>query len=135
MKKPLALNPPEWLADEAVGEWARVLGLPGVEITPRMVAVLAAYCQNWARWVESERMLAEHGCEVVLRDDKGVVKSVGPSPWIGIGAKAHDRMLKAARDLGLTSCGSAQVRAPKADAAVVGEAASSAAREWFGDLN
>lgn len=67
--------------------------------------VLAAYCQNYARWQQAEKVLEEHGTEIIFRDDKGTVKSVSPSPQIGISTKALDRMLKAASQLGLRANG------------------------------
>lgn len=122
---------PAWLCDAAKAEWARVVALPEMGFGAGDIAVLSAYCQNWARWVESERMLTENGCEVIIRDDKGAVKAAIPSPWIGIGTKAHDRMLKAAKELGLSSerpVAASTKRAPVA----LPESSESVASEWFG---
>jgi phage terminase small subunit len=62
-------------------------------------STLAAYCQSFARWVAAERLIEEHGTEIVLRDDKGNVKSIQISPQVNISGKAFDRMVKTAAQL------------------------------------
>jgi P27 family predicted phage terminase small subunit len=60
---------PEHLSDEAKVEWGRVsheladLGL----LTRIDRAALAAYCQSWARWKESEEKLRETGLVVTTK--------------------------------------------------------------------
>ena len=89
--------------------------------------MLAAYCQSYARWVLAEQALELHGTEVVLRDDKGVVRSVAVSPQVGISNRSLDRMLKCAPMLGLT----ANIAKPGAAPAVSEDAAGSA---FFGAI-
>ena len=51
------LDAPEWLAPEARAEWDRVVEAyaeSGV-VTPLDRAMLATFCQLWARFVEAER--------------------------------------------------------------------------------
>lgn len=89
---------PSWLNPDARQEWARLVA-SGYEPTVGESSTFAAYCQNFARWLQAEKVLEEHGTEIVLRDDKGNVKSVQVSPQVGISNKALDRMLKAAERL------------------------------------
>ncbi len=52
-----ALDAPDWLAPEARAEWDRVVEAyadAGV-VTPLDRAMLATFCQLWARFVEAER--------------------------------------------------------------------------------
>ena len=52
-----SLHAPDWLAPEARAEWDRVLEAyaeAGV-VTPLDRAMLATFCQLWARFVEAER--------------------------------------------------------------------------------
>lgn len=79
-----------------------MLPLIGDSLADEDTAVLASYCLCYARWRAAEQLLDQHGTEIVLRDDKGVVKGVLPSPQIGVSIKYHDRMLKAASLLGIT---------------------------------
>lgn len=116
------MTPPKWLNEIAVAEWRRV-AKKGHD-----PSILAAYCQSYARWVLAEQALEQHGTEVVLRDDKGVVRSVVVSPQVGISNKSLDRMLKCAPLLGLT----ANLAKPSASvAATTGEAAGAA---FFGAI-
>lgn len=89
---------PTWLNAAAKEEWARIVE-SGFRPTASQESTFAAYCQNFARWVQAEKVLEEHGTEIVLRDDKGNVKSVSVSPQVGISNKALDRMLKSAEKL------------------------------------
>jgi P27 family predicted phage terminase small subunit len=94
------MNPPEFLSAPAKEEWARMLSL-GIRVVEADAGILAAYCQNYARWQDAEKAIAEHGTEVVIRDDKGTVRGVVPSPQIGIAAGALRQMMAASTHLGL----------------------------------
>jgi P27 family predicted phage terminase small subunit len=121
-----AIDPPAWLNADAKAEWFRVLASGFKPAAGVDHSVLAVYCQSFARWVQAEKILEEYGTEVIIRDDKGVVKSAGASPQIGISRGALDRMLKAAGQLGL--------RANLARAAGGEHAArteTAAASDWF----
>lgn len=89
--------PPDWLCEIGKIEWQRVYRADLDE------TLLGAYCQQYGRWREAEAVLEAHGLEVVLRNDKGEVRAVMPSPQVGISTKAFDRMLKAAAAIGLTA--------------------------------
>jgi P27 family predicted phage terminase small subunit len=60
-----ALNPPDFLSDEARAEWARVV--PELSrlrlLTILDIAPLAAYCASFGRWIEAERILARMAAE------------------------------------------------------------------------
>lgn len=61
---------PSWLSREGKAEWRRVV--PALERTGMLRkvdrAALAAYCAAWARLVEAERLIAEHGQMVMVED-------------------------------------------------------------------
>ena len=99
------MEPPDVLTPAALKEWHRILG-SGAVIADLDCGVLAAYCQNYARWQDAERLIAEHGAEIIIRDDKGIVKNAVPSPQIGIARGAFQQMLAAASHLGLKARGS-----------------------------
>jgi P27 family predicted phage terminase small subunit len=86
-----------------------VLLLIGKSLRQEDMAVLASYCLNYARWRAAEMLIEEHGTEIVIRDDKGVLKTLMPNPQVGISTKYHDRMLKSALGLGLTAGGRSAV--------------------------
>ena len=95
---------PDWLLPEAAKEWVR--------LSPELIRLrvltsadwgqFAAYCQNFARWVEAEQFMKEHGDTYVSRDDKGAVKGMGPVPQFGIAQKCLEKMHKFAVEFGLT---------------------------------
>ncbi len=97
---------PDHLAPAAVAEWNRIsrelhaLGL----IAKMDRAVLAAYCQAYARWVEAE-------CKI--KEDGSIVKSPNGypmmSPWLVIANKALEQMHKFAIEFGLTPAARSRV--------------------------
>jgi len=125
----LAPVAPEWLAEEAKAEWARVLSCH--RVTERERGLLAAYCQAWARWHQAETAIERDGTEIVIRDSRGMVKSVLASPNIGISARAHGQLVKAAIELGLTT-GRRGVIAKVPSAS--GKPEETVASGWFDDL-
>ncbi len=126
-KKSKLICAPDIVTGSALVEWHRIVGLFQFS-NEALVALVAAYCISWARWAESEKRLGQDGCEILIRDDKGTLKSVVPSPWIGIGAKAFDRMLKCAKELGIGP-GHRAVAGKPADSTSRSEEQVSA--EWF----
>ena len=56
-------------------------------LSPVDLQLLAAYCQAFARWREAEARVEADGAVLVMRDDKGTVKSVSPSPWAALALK------------------------------------------------
>lgn len=97
--------------------------LIGKSLKQEDMAVLASYALNYARWRSAEMLIEEHGTELVIRDDKGAVKTAMPNPQVGISTKYHDRMLKSAQALGLTAGGrSAAARSTPTKNQTVGDA-------------
>lgn len=97
---------PEHLDDEARREWFRVVpSLVGANVLTRVDhAALAAYCQNYSRWVAAEAIIAEAGLTFV--GNRGMIRR---HPAVGI---AHDAMMaiKAfACEYGLTPVSRARV--------------------------
>ena len=83
----------------AKAEWkrlARCLHDLGV-ISELDRAALAAYCQAYGRWVESERRLKE--TPPLLKTPAGYVQ---PSPWLAISNKNVELMHKFMSELGLS---------------------------------
>ncbi len=100
---------PDFLCPEAQEEWRRVLedarplGLLGRENR----AVLALYCQAWARMTVAERHINEHG-SVVPAPRTGVPMQ---NPHVSIARSAGDRVAKMAVEMGLTPSSRSRVGA------------------------
>ena len=84
---------PDHLSKRAKKEWARAgkLLLDANVLTEADYAVFAVYCQQWSRWVEAERAIAETGTLVKTPNGYAV-----ESPLVAIAGKAMERMMKAA---------------------------------------
>ena len=99
-----SLEAPGWLLPVAREEWARVL--PELErldrLSPVDLQLLAAYCQAFGRWREAEAGIERDGVVLAIRDDKGTVKSVQPSPWAALALKHAAAMRSFAVELGLS---------------------------------
>ena len=96
--------PPEWLLPEAKAEWlrcwdelARLERLSVVDLK-----VFEGYCMSYARWREAEAAVDRDGGVVVLRTDKGEVRSLAASPWAGLALKYLTAMKACAVELGLS---------------------------------
>ena len=91
---------PAHLIDEALAEWHRMvpvldgMGLLGKENR----ATLAIYCANWARMVEAEAHVSEHG-SVVPAPRTGVPMH---NPYLSIANKAAELVSKMAAEFGMT---------------------------------
>jgi phage terminase small subunit len=99
--KPLPAAP-AWIDEDARLEWDRSL----LSIKPRDVASVnlteyEVYCVAFCRWQAAEKHLKESGTEVVIRNDKGEVKSIIASPQVLISQKAYEQMSKARNASGL----------------------------------
>jgi len=92
---------PPHLSRAAKTEWLRVTRylarLPGM-LDQLDRAILAGYCQAYARWADAERELVATG--------GAVVKSPGgypiQNPWLAIANKAMDQYHKAAVEFGMS---------------------------------
>ena len=92
---------PSWLSALAQTEWSRVIKLPGVIESEPDESTVASYCVAFARWRQAEGVIDAEGSELVLRDDKGVVRSVSVSPQVAISEKYHKLMLVSAKAIGI----------------------------------
>lgn len=97
---------PSHLNEPAKTEWRRiahVLYEAGL-ITHIDRALLAAYCQNYGRWVEAELKLKELR-ESVPKQDL-VIKTMNgnyvQNPWIQIANRAQEQMAKLAVEFGMS---------------------------------
>ena len=77
---------PDWMPDLARAEWERVLAV--VDVAPDAL-LLERHCLAYAAWREAEAELVATGRVIVLRDDKGNVRSAAPSPWQAIADRAR----------------------------------------------
>lgn len=68
-------SPPDFLSPEALQEWHRVIGeLHRLRLVSSLdVAVFAAYCQSYGRWVSAERLLAKQAADDLTTE--GLVKT------------------------------------------------------------
>lgn len=90
---------PAWLRTEAKAEWRRVAGrlhAAGI-LTYVDMAVLAMYCQAWARLIEAEKMVKKHGQVVV--SSKGTEYM---SPWLTAAMSAEKSVSALAAKLGMS---------------------------------
>lgn len=89
---------PEWLSDEARGEWDRVVPelarLDVLKAEDR--AALAAYCETWATFVEATRIVALEGLTIDAK--QGTL----PHPAVGIARNAGRELRTWAGQFGLT---------------------------------
>lgn len=67
------------------------------------MAVMASYCQSYARWVEAEMAIEGEGTE------RSGEKADYVNPQVKISGQYHGQMLKAAAMLGLTAGGRSAV--------------------------
>ncbi len=104
-------DPPEILKDEALVEWDRItLLLADVGLIAKLDrAVIAAYCQAWARWVECERQLVTTG--LIIKAANGFPMY---SPYLTAANKALDQVRQLSEQIGLS--GSARSRIKASDA-------------------
>jgi P27 family predicted phage terminase small subunit len=90
---------PPWLLAEAKAEWKRIfpelmrLGLA----TLVDQAALAGYCQAFAHWVESEKVLAKRGCVMLCPSGYELQR-----PEVAMAQKFYSLMHRAAMEFGFT---------------------------------
>lgn len=109
---------PAWLGTAAKIEWRRVAKeLAALGILSRIDrAALAAYCQCYAHWRAAELAIRANGVTVVIRSDKGEVKSITAAPEVAIAGKMMDRMRAFASEFGMTPSSRTRVAKPGDDA-------------------
>ena len=110
--------PPPHLADEAKVEWGRVghelyqLGL----LTNLDRAVLAVYCQSYARWVKAETALTVMAAADNLTGGLMTKTSNGnaiQNPLVGIANKAMADMVKYAAEFGMSPSARSRIEAAR----------------------
>ena len=111
-------DPPDMLRDEALAEWRRItLLLAEVGLIAKLDrAVIAGYCQAWARYVEAERQLVTTG--LIIKAANGFPMQ---SPYLSIANKALDQVRQMSEQIGLS--GSARSRIKAGDAPADADAA------------
>ncbi|HEY9714177.1 MAG TPA: phage terminase small subunit P27 family [Chroococcales cyanobacterium] len=100
---------PNWLKKEAKNEWFQVcelLAKAGV-ITRVDKAVLAAYCQSYARAVELERQIKK----IADYTDETPSGYKQQAALVGVLNKTWDRTIKLAAELGLTPSSRSRIHA------------------------
>lgn len=109
-------SPPPHLADDAKVEWGRVaeelykIGL----LSSVDRAVLAAYCQAYARWAQAERAINEMGKADVLTAGLMIKTTNGnaiQNPLVGTANKAATDMVRYAAELGMTPSARSRITA------------------------
>lgn len=101
-------RPPRLLQGEALKEWRRVTKLlQEVGLIAQLDrAVVAAYCQAWARWIECERMLEETG--LIVKAPNGYPMY---SPYLSAANKAMDQMRQMSEQIGLSGSSRSRIKA------------------------
>lgn len=91
-------NPPSWLSREAAAEWRRVVpGLSRLDILKEEDrAVLAAYCETWAQFVDATRTVQREGLTIEAK--QGTLSH----PAVGIMRNAGRELRAFAAHFGLT---------------------------------
>ena len=108
--RPICPHRPQWLVGEARKEWERIapelrrLGL----LTTVDRAALAAYCQNYARWVKAEEFLSAN--DWTFTTDNGYIQQ---RPEIGIAHKAMALMKAFCQEFGLTPASRTRISVPE----------------------
>jgi P27 family predicted phage terminase small subunit len=113
--RPGVPNPPTWLDREARAEWTRVV--PELERMGILAtidrAILASYCDCWARWVEARKALVDSGVlqPASRKRDGDAVKNPAWQVYRDAGTQ-HSNL---ARQLGLTPAARLRLTPPKKD--------------------
>lgn len=94
----IAPEPPDWLSEEAAAEWRRVVpGLTRLDILKEEDrAVLAAYCETWATFVDAIRQQHREGLTIEAK--QGTLAH----PAVGIARNAGRELRSFAAHFGLT---------------------------------
>lgn len=105
--KRLPPDPPEWLSGEALAEWHRVVpGLSRLDLLkPEDRAVLTAYCETWARFVDATAEVREHGLTVEnhsTRKDGTESTWTTTNPAVGVVTQAGKELRAFAAQFGLS---------------------------------
>jgi P27 family predicted phage terminase small subunit len=101
-------TPPAMLSGEALSEWRRVTPLLAeVGLIAKLDrAVITAYCQAWARWVDCERLLRETG--LIVKAPNGYPMY---SPYLSAANKAMDQVRQFSEQIGLSGSSRSRINA------------------------
>ncbi|OFV69407.1 phage terminase small subunit P27 family [Acetobacterium wieringae] len=102
---------PVWMNDQAKKEWRRVIKLiieEEKELEEKDFKTLETYCVNYAKWLKCEEILDHQG--LTFETPNGYVQQ---RPEVSIGNKAQERLLAAAKELGLTPAARARMNRNK----------------------
>lgn len=100
---------PEWLSPEAKREWTRLVkALPEELLTQADRMVLAAYCQNWADYVDAVKDLAQNGWS--YRSESGYEAS---RPAVTKMHKALEKLMSLGAKLGLSPSDRVRLAVPE----------------------
>lgn len=144
--EPSAIEPPEFLNDEARAEWARVCPLlfKARVITELDRAIFASYCEAWATYVQACRDVAKYGTVLISKKPcptcKGTCQTAGgeacsrcegkgfitgqayQGPWVNVRSMADKQMRACAVELGLTPSSRTRIHVAPDDQDVTGKA-------------
>ncbi|MEG1186063.1 MAG: phage terminase small subunit P27 family [Eubacterium sp.] len=101
-----------WMNDEAKKEWRRVMKLiieENKELEDKDAKTLETYCVNYAKWLKCEKIMDVDG--LTFETPNGYIQQ---RPEVSIGNKAQERMLAAAKELGLTPASRSRMNKQKA---------------------
>lgn len=91
-------KPPTWMSREAAAEWRRVV--PGLQrldlLKEEDRAVLTAYCETWATFVDASRVVRREGLTIDAK--QGTL----PHPAVGIARNAGRELRAFANHFGLS---------------------------------
>jgi P27 family predicted phage terminase small subunit len=103
----IAPKPPTWLSREAAAEWRRVA--PGLQrldlLKEEDRAVLVAYCETWAQFVEATRTVTKEGITTKVTSISATGSATSrtvPHPAVAIARSAGRELRALAAQFGLT---------------------------------
>lgn len=107
---PAIPDAPDWLSAEARAEWERqVLQLTPLGLLAKADrALLAAYCEAWAEFVEAVEFVAEHGHTSTTE-----LGNVIQHPMVGIKNRAAERLNRFAQQFGFSPSSRTHLHAPE----------------------
>ena len=119
--KPKVIAPgcPTWLRKEAKAEWKRLVKelLPDGLVTLRDRSILAALCDAWADFHESEKVLQKEGR--TFTTEKGYI---GQHPAVAMKNNAREQIRKLGSMFGLSPSSRCQIEKPVDESAEATEA-------------
>ena len=99
------MSSPEFLRGPGLLKWETITAILDARrlASPVVLDAVAAYCVAYGRWAAAETWLNDpkHGPVITIKDDKGNIKSHGPSPYITISERAGKEMSRIAETVKL----------------------------------